>query len=513
VGVFGSSNDGVSWSTGNDGPANAQVDELFWVGRSLVAATHGRGVFSINPAIGPAALAAAGDLLADGNGNGRVDPNECSQVYLAVQDIGGTNATNISAMLSTTSPGVTILQGSSTYPNLGSAAVGTNLTPFEIYTSSAFVCGSAVNLNLTVTFDGVTNVLSYSLPTGSSTYTVNQSTGMSIVPGTADSGNHGDEVTTPLSLPFPFVFYGQSFSTVFLNSNGYLELLDNNSYYANFCLPYASFNYAIAPFWTDLRTDNPGEGIFTSISGTAPNRIFNIEWRAEYFSTGLSVNFEVRLYENQSRIDMVYGNLNGNGSVATVGIQRDTGSAWTTFECNAGGLSSGLQVTFAPTCTDGGGVCAALASFTGGPTNGPAPLTVNFTNLSTGATSYSWSFGDSTSSTNVNPSHTYTNAGTYTVSLQAISASATNTLMETNFITVTSSTAPRPLIVSIGPSGTNFVFSFSTVSGHMYTVQYKNRLTDPGWQTLPSIPGTGSLLSVTNGLVGVPERFFRLSVQ
>ena len=515
VGVFGSSNDGASWSTGNDGPANAEVDELFWLGRSLVAATHGRGVFSITPALGPATLAAAGDVLVDGNGNGHVDPNECSQLFLAVEEVGGTNATNVSAVLTTSSPGVTILQGSSTYPNLGSAALATNLSPFEIYTSPSFVCGTAVLLNLTVTFNGVTNVLSYSLPTGSSTYTVNQSTGMSIVPGTADSGNHGDEVTTPLSLPFPFVFYGQTFSTVFLNSNGYLELLDNNSYYANVCLPYSLFNYAICPFWTDLRTDNAGEGIFTSISGTAPNRIFNIEWRAEYFGSGKSANFEVRLYENQSRIDMVYGNLNGNGNNATVGIQSDIGSAWTTFECNAGGLSAGLQVTFAPTCADGGGPCAPLAQFTAGPTNGPAPLTVNFTNLSSGSASYSWNFGDSTSSTNANPSHTYTNAGFFTVSLQAISASATNTITQTNYLTVTTSTVPPPTIVSVGESGTNFVFSFNTVSGHTYTVQYKNLLTDSVWQTLQSFPGSGGIInfSTTNGLVGVPQRFFRLDVQ
>jgi photosystem II stability/assembly factor-like uncharacterized protein len=47
VGVFASSDGGTTWSTSNDGPANVAVDELFWMGDTLVAATHGRGCFSI----------------------------------------------------------------------------------------------------------------------------------------------------------------------------------------------------------------------------------------------------------------------------------------------------------------------------------------------------------------------------------------------------------------------------------------------------------------------------------
>lgn len=49
VGVFGTSDGGGQWSTGNDGPANVSVDELFWLGNKLIAVTHGRGMFSIIP--------------------------------------------------------------------------------------------------------------------------------------------------------------------------------------------------------------------------------------------------------------------------------------------------------------------------------------------------------------------------------------------------------------------------------------------------------------------------------
>ncbi|MEM9836955.1 MAG: PKD domain-containing protein [Bacteroidota bacterium] len=46
-------------------------------------------------------------------------------------------------------------------------------------------------------------------------------------------------------------------------------------------------------------------------------------------------------------------------------------------------------------------------------------LTIDFTNASTDATSFSWNFGDGNSSTEENPSHTYAAQGDYTVTLTA----------------------------------------------------------------------------------------------
>ena len=44
-------------------------------------------------------------------------------------------------------------------------------------------------------------------------------------------------------------------------------------------------------------------------------------------------------------------------------------------------------------------------------------LTVDFTSLATNATSWNWNFGDATTSTQTNPSHTYLSGGTYNVTL------------------------------------------------------------------------------------------------
>lgn len=63
---------------------------------------------------------------------------------------------------------------------------------------------------------------------------------------------------------------------------------------------------------------------------------------------------------------------------------------------------------------------APEAAFVAQPTGGVAPVEVQFTDLSTGPfdiVSWAWSFGDGTTSTEQNPTHTYTRAGGYTVML------------------------------------------------------------------------------------------------
>jgi PKD repeat protein len=65
-----------------------------------------------------------------------------------------------------------------------------------------------------------------------------------------------------------------------------------------------------------------------------------------------------------------------------------------------------------------------LASISANPINGSQPLTVNFTGTGTDTdgtvTSYSWDFGDATTSNEQNPNHTYNNSGQYTVTLTVV---------------------------------------------------------------------------------------------
>jgi PKD repeat protein len=454
VGVYGTSTGGAAWSTGNDGPANVAVDQLFWLGPKLIAVTHGRGMFSIVPLVGPPSLVSGGFTLNDGNTNGLVDPNECSQVYLFIRNTNGPTATNITATLTTTTPGLVIMQGSSAYPNIPAGTTVTNLTPFQFTTSAGFVCGSTVNLNLNVAVNGTNLVVPYILPSSGS-YLLVQTNGVAIVPGTTDTGNHGQNVLTAITLPFPVTYYGRTFTNATLCSNGNLQFIGGNFAAGGVCLPVGGLNYPIFPFWDNLRTDLGSDGVYTSVTGTAPNRTFNIEWRAALVSSSAEVDFEIVLYESQLRVDFIYGALGDPGATATVGIQRDIGSAYSNFECSAGGLTPGLQLSYQWQCTDGGGQCAPIPNFSASPTSGPVPLTVNFTNRTLPASTYSWDFGDGNTSVAVNPANTYVSAGAYTVTLTASNSGGIVALTQTNYILVTNvppsiTIPPVPQTVAVG---------------------------------------------------------------
>jgi len=78
------------------------------------------------------------------------------------------------------------------------------------------------------------------------------------------------------------------------------------------------------------------------------------------------------------------------------------------------------------------------ASFSGSPTTGTAPLTVAFTESSSGEiTGWSWGFGDGGTSSQQSPTYTYDDPGTYTVTLEVTGPGGSDTLTRTNYITVT----------------------------------------------------------------------------
>ena len=168
--------------------------------------------------------------------------------------------------------------------------------------------------------------------------------GASIVPGTSDIGNHCDDCSTSVALPFSYTLYDQSFTTVNLSSNGTASFNNGAAPFTNECLPSTSFpTYTIFAYWDDLYTLNSGYGIFTSISGTAPNRIFNIEWRNQYYPGSGTANFELRLYEGQARFDVIYGQVDNGNTSSTAGVQRDSATFTQYFCTGAGGAAIGGQ--------------------------------------------------------------------------------------------------------------------------------------------------------------------------
>ncbi|GEM_PF-824747 len=111
------------------------------------------------------------------------------------------------------------------------------------------------------------------------------------------------------------------------------------------------------------------------------------------------------------------------------------------------------------------------ASFSATPRSGDAPLTLQFTDTSSGTITWrTWSFGDGTMSAAQSPNIVYAAAGAYTVTLIVSNAFGTSTNTQMDYITVTTPGAPQANFIATplyGPPGT--VVQFTDQSGGSIT--------------------------------------------
>ena len=72
---------------------------------------------------------------------------------------------------------------------------------------------------------------------------------------------------------------------------------------------------------------------------------------------------------------------------------------------------------------------------------------------------------------------------------------------------------PEPSVLSqvVLTEQGQFAFTFSTVAGQRYQVEYTDELTTPQWTPLGSVQdGTGGLLFVTDSILPGSQRFYRV---
>jgi hypothetical protein len=116
---------------------------------------------------GTSKLEAAGFTADDslGNNNHNVNRNECVKLNLGIKNNGCARVTGISAKLTTTTAGVTIVDANSNYSDKAIDESGTNVTPFKISVANTFSCGTPIDLSLQLTYAGGTKTLSFTVPT------------------------------------------------------------------------------------------------------------------------------------------------------------------------------------------------------------------------------------------------------------------------------------------------------------------------------------------------------------
>ena len=97
---------------------------------------------------------------------GVVNPNDCDNVIVTVQNQGGATASGIAGTLSTVTPGVTILQATSAYPDIAAGSTATNATAYRIKTDPTLQAGSRIDLTLTLSYSGRSDRAQFSLQVG-----------------------------------------------------------------------------------------------------------------------------------------------------------------------------------------------------------------------------------------------------------------------------------------------------------------------------------------------------------
>lgn len=179
---------------------------------------------------------------------------------------------------------------------------------------------------------------------------------------TVDTGNHCDNCTTVITLPFTFRLYDRAFTTALIGSNGTLGFVSNPNLASNICLPTGRIQNMILPHWDDLDTSQrpgfSGPGVYTQVEGRSPSRQFHIDWYAYNKSSQKAVEFILTLYENSptQRFTILYIELDAlKGGSATVGVEEiynsETGNGrYTQYpdntQCNQPALDVHLLLIF-----------------------------------------------------------------------------------------------------------------------------------------------------------------------
>ena len=240
-----------------------------------------------------------------------------------------------------------------------------------------------------------------------------------------------------ISSPFPILFADGPVTQFIAFSPGYLSFSTNRFDQFEFTLPTDTFVDLVAPFWDDLIVETPnnarpgetiGAGdVFWTVLGSAPSRELVVEWRGvPHNSTCDSVvqpvcngaTFQVVFFEGSS--DILFNYLDVDfadprwdfGVQATVGIQVSPTVA-TTFSFRSPMLSDNMSLlwhmNFSP--PDNTPPVAGFDATANG-------LRASFVDTSDGGiVTRLWDFGDDTTSSLPNPTHTYGAAGTFLVML------------------------------------------------------------------------------------------------
>ncbi len=149
------------------------------------------------------------------------------------------------------------------------------------------------------------SIVNYIFTTTSSSYVIlSGANNLTLTAGNTDEGYFNN-----IPIGFDFWYMGARTNTIAASTNGWLSLngVITNATPTNNLVYNGSPRPLLAPLWDDLDIVS-ASNVSYQTSGTAPNRIFTIEYKNVLWQKGRSnnISFQVKLYESSGKISYIY---------------------------------------------------------------------------------------------------------------------------------------------------------------------------------------------------------------
>jgi hypothetical protein len=294
-------------------------------------------------------------------------------------------------------------------------------------------------------------------------------TGFSNLTGAATvfSGTDNNDITGTIPLGFTFSLGCNNYTTLQICTEGWVGLGSGFNWTDNNNLSGSSQRPILAPLWDAMRIARNVGGIRWRQTGTAPNRVFTVEWDRMRWDEGAGnnnngvISFQVKLYETSNIIDFHYQDeaANESGGSASIGIAGPTvgdylsvstgGTVSNSTEFNVNSEPSNNRLyRFTPLPNCSGTPTAGTASTSAGSTTcNSSSKTFNLTGATCGfGVTYQWQYSKDNSTWYNIPGATSTTFTTNILGLTyvrcIITCSGSGLSSTSNVVTVTSSATP-----------------------------------------------------------------------
>jgi hypothetical protein len=326
-----------------------------------------------------------------GNNDGYLDPGEHGTLQVSLYNTGDLALNNTTAVLHSFSSYITVTGDTSPFGTIAAGAIVNNsANPFTLSVNPMAYRGHPAHLLLVLTtVEGSVDSVYFTLtlgqiqstdPTGPDAYGYYaydnsdvtyemyrpfhydniSTTGANLNLNDPGEAGQGDPTFSSVrQLPFPFVYYGQTYTEITVSSNGWAAFGNHAEVdqFRNYPIPGQQAPDAmLAPFWDDLCTRDNGRGVWEKSEPDSHRYVIQWKARGAIVSGPTTADFEIILLDPAH-----YPTRDGNGIIVFQynQIQENAGQSndvpYSTIGIQAPGCTVGLMYRFNNTATPGSG--------------------------------------------------------------------------------------------------------------------------------------------------------------